>query len=261
MPNKTAHRLCVLASASIALAACGDGGAQPPNGSRAPAAIYYERYVAAALAHPERPEADEARDAARRPMETLAFFEIQPGDAVLDVDADDGWRVEIISRIAGAEGRVIARRDAATTNVLASRLVGDRLGNVVVATAARDALNLSDASIDTAIWAYGPHKAFEPRADGSPGALDPTFRELFRVLKSGGVLGVVDAAAATAAAPIESAALGRIDPSVVKQAARDAGFDFEAPADHLRNPDDARNAPAATLAGQADRFIFRFRRP
>ena len=45
----------------------------------------------AALAAPERSADNKARDAARKPVETVQFFAIKDGDTVVDMIAAGGW--------------------------------------------------------------------------------------------------------------------------------------------------------------------------
>ena len=49
----------------------------------------------AALTDPSRPEADRARDAARKPAEVLDFFGIAPGQKVADLLAGSGYYTRI----------------------------------------------------------------------------------------------------------------------------------------------------------------------
>ena len=60
---------------ALALAACA------PTGATVPASHSPDQY-AAALADPQRPQADRDRDAARMPAAILAFAQVDPGEKV-----------------------------------------------------------------------------------------------------------------------------------------------------------------------------------
>ena len=59
-----------------------------------------------ALAHPRRDE-DRARDAARHPAETLAFFQVEPGMTVVDYMPAGGWYSRVLIPYLGQSGTYI----------------------------------------------------------------------------------------------------------------------------------------------------------
>ena len=64
--------------------------------------------LAAAVADPSRPESDTARDADRKPEQTLVFMGIKPGDRVADYVADSGYFTRLFSSVVGSKGHVYA---------------------------------------------------------------------------------------------------------------------------------------------------------
>ncbi|HEX5765589.1 MAG TPA: hypothetical protein VFY27_08480, partial [Woeseiaceae bacterium] len=62
----------------------------------------------AAIASEERPEKDIERDERSKPAKVLQFFEIQPGMRVLDLFSGGGYYSELLSRVVGPEGSVVA---------------------------------------------------------------------------------------------------------------------------------------------------------
>ena len=68
-------RRLAVALLSVSLVIGGTAAAQTPESTAA---------AAAAVAHPERPDADRARDAARKPAEIVAFAGVKPGDKVAE---------------------------------------------------------------------------------------------------------------------------------------------------------------------------------
>ena len=59
-----------------------------------------------ALAAPERSQENKARDAARKPIETVQFLGIKTGDTVVDMIAESGWFTEVLSAAVGPKGHV-----------------------------------------------------------------------------------------------------------------------------------------------------------
>ena len=78
----------------------------------------------AAVASPDRPAADHSRDESRHPIEILEFIELKPGMQVVELGAGGGYTTELVARVVGSDGRVLAQA------LQASRIRNDRLPNV-----------------------------------------------------------------------------------------------------------------------------------
>lgn len=225
--------------------------------------------VEAALANPARLQGDHDADENRRPAEVLEFFGIEPGMSILEVFAGGGYYTEILSYVVGPEGRVVAHNNTPYLQwaraALEKRFTPGRLENVERLTAENNALEFPEGSFDAAVFILAYHDVYhldEPngwtRIDG-PAML----AEVYRALKPGAVVGVVDHVAA-AGSPAETAnTLHRIDPALLRKDFEAAGFVFEDQSQALRNPQDDLGKPvfAKEVRGRTDRFIFRFRRP
>jgi len=87
--------------------------------------------------------------------------------------------------------------------------------------------------------------------------------EIRAALKPGGVLGIVDHAAAPGAPAGTAQTLHRIDPARLRAEVEAAGFVFEGESKALRNLSDDRTLPMfdPSVRGRTDRVIYRFRRP
>lgn len=220
--------------------------------------------VAAAIASPDRPERDRARDADRMPQRVLDFFDVKRGMRVADLMAGDGYYTEILSRAVGAEGRVFCQNtkiplERFADAPLTARLADDRLPNVVRLDTEFDDVGLPD-DLDAAILIRFYHDFGWQEVDR------PAFdRMVFEHLKPGGLFGVVDHHAKEGAGMSESQRLHRVEAALVRQEIEAAGFVFEAESFVLTHPDDTldwnifdRSKPGRD---RTSRFVYLFRKP
>ena len=92
----------------------------------------------------------------------------------------------------------------------------------------------------------------------------PFVRALYRSMKPGAVLGVIDHAANKGGRTRDVAqTLHRIDPAVARADFEAAGFIFEAESPLLRNPGDDHRANVfdPAIRFKTDQFVYRFRKP
>lgn len=280
MRNKIANAVVAI-SAAIALAACGKPAgrqADPPapevnatGEDRAPGADPVLDYRAAAelvLADPLRPAADREKDAARKAAEALAFMEIAPGAVIFEIEAGSGWYTELFSRMTGAGGAVIMQNPQGFLDFVSkdidARLNGDRLPNVRQSISNFDQLGAEDASIDLATWVQGPHELyFKPSEGVTLGDPAASFDEIFRILKPGAALVVIDHSAEPGAPETTGDMLHRIDKAIVMETAEAAGLRLVDDADFLANPADDRKASVfdPAIRGRTDQFVLRFKKP
>ena len=216
-----------------------------------------------------RPAQDRERDANRKPETVLRFFDIRPGMTVLDLFSGGGYYTEILSRLVGPEGKVIAHNNAAylvyAKDQIEPRYVNNRLANVELLEKEANALRLPENSLDAALLVLSYHDFYYKPGDGSWPEIDAQrlLREVYTALKPGAIVGVVDHAA-NAGSPVTTGnSLHRIDPALVRKGMEAAGFVFSGESSALVNPDDDRNRPmyAEELRGKTDRFIHRYRKP
>lgn len=226
--------------------------------------------VAAALASPDRPEADREQDERRKAREFLEFAGIGPGMKVLDAFAASGYYTELLSRIVGEGGSVIAYNNPAYARFAAkgieARYAGNRLPNVQQLTADVDKLELPPRSLDAAIFVMSYHDLYWRPADGSWTPTDPMqmLRKLHAAMKVGGVVIVQDHVAAAGGDTAEVVdRLHRIDPEVVRRDFKAAGFALEAESPMLAHPDDdhTKGVFDPAVRGRTDQFVMKFRRP
>lgn len=221
--------------------------------------------LSARLASPSRAAEDRARDDGRRPAEGVRFLGVEPGMTVLDLVAAGGYYTEVLSLAVGPTGKVYAQnnayvlqlRDGANDRAMTSRLANDRLPNVERKDQELRVLDVPPGSVDLALTALNFHDVYNARG---PAAAAQFLETVYRLLKPGGVLGLIDHAGGSSA---DDKQLHRIDENLARKAAAHAGFVVEATSDVLRNPADDRTQGvfAPGLRGYTDRFVMRLRKP
>lgn len=219
----------------------------------------------AALNDARRPAEQKARDAARKPAELLALAEVKPGDKVGDFIMGGGYFTRVFAAAVGPTGKVFAVQPKEFIDFQASygtnqdAVVADYT-NVVPLRPSLGAIAFPE-TLDVIFTAQNYHDmhlkmAPEPLA----GMVD---KALFDSLKPGGLLIVVDHAAADGSGTRDTDTLHRIDIETVKREVLAAGFVLESQSDILRNPADPRTASVfdAAIKGKTDQFVLKFRKP
>lgn len=225
--------------------------------------------IAQSLAAPDRMKKDQQSDALRRPDLVLSFFEIEPGMTVLDLFSGGGYYTEILSRIVGSEGRVVAHNNQAyldySKDDLDGRFADNRLPNVERLTAEADEIDLPANTFDAVLAMLTWHDFYYvDKKNGWPEIDEASLvNKLCTAMKSGAVLGITDHVAPTGSIPSESAQnLHRIDPQRIKDDLSGGCFSFEGEIDALRNAEDDYGQAmfAQRIRGKTDRVVFKFRK-
>ena len=273
--------LCWIALAAAAAIAAGCKRAETPTTAEAPAAAAAApapaspsasaadtAAIAAALASTDRLPGDSEEDSRRKAAQVLEFLEVAPGERVLDFFAAGGYYSELLSRIVGANGQVIAYNNAAYAKFSgdkpAQRFGNGRLANVAQLTTPPEEMPFEPASLDAALFVQSYHDLYW-RDDAWP-ATDAaqTLAKLVPALKPGAVVVVVDHVAAAGSDPLQTvAALHRIDPAVIRRDFEGAGLVFDAQSDIFRNPQDDHTKEVfdASIRHRTDQVMYRFRKP
>ena len=233
------------------------------------AAIHANDAISNAVGHPTRSDADRKADLYRKPEAMLAFFQVQPGQKVLDVFAGGGYFTELLARTVGPQGRVDAFNNKPYLNwvgaQLDTRLANNRLPNVQRLDVEADDLTLGSQQYDLIFASMAFHDMyFADPAEGWPAMDRPAlFRKLFDALKPGGTLAVIDHSAKAGRGHQDSKPLHRIEEATLRQDLEQVGFRLDGSSDLLRNPNDDRSLSSfdAKIRFQTDRFVLRFKRP
>ena len=275
-PSTQALRASLVASlvvGSLFGAACGASTASAPSSTPEPRTapvvhgVEILPAVQAAVDAADRTEEDRALDAGRHPAELFSFFGVQPGWRVVDVFAGGGHSTELLARIVGPSGSVVAQNNAWVLDRFARAPLEQRLArlampNVTALQAELDAPMPPDAhDLDAVIFILSYHDSVWMNADRAS-----MNRAIFEALRPGGVYGIVDHAAAAGHGTADAQTLHRIERGVVIDEVLAAGFVLDAEADFLVSTDDAHDwnaspREAGERRGTSDRFVLRFRRP
>ncbi|MEM1106171.1 MAG: methyltransferase [Pseudomonadota bacterium] len=246
--------LSMLAAAgALALAGCETvDTAAPEPGLPAEAEASLERVLAA------QEETSQARYGARRPGETIAFFEIEPGMTVVEALPGGGWYSKILIPYLGPEGELIAAHypDEIWPAILPPNMQDGIDGFISRADAwaegAREWYGPDGADVqqfkmtdgqaaenagtaDAVLFIRALHNL--NRAEGELGTLSGAISDAYTVLKPGGIVGVVQHRAPEANSDDWSVGgAGYLKQSYVIASFEAAGFELDAASELNANP-------------------------
>jgi predicted methyltransferase len=223
--------------------------------------------IKAAVANPQRADADVLRDPARKPTEVLSFLGIDSGMRVLDVFAGGGYYTEILDSVVGKDGKVLTHNNTAYLSFVGPQIVqrfaDGRLKNSEQVIAEANELVLEDNSLDAAVMILAYHDFFFGNEQYAwPDADETAFLQtLCKAMKPGAILGVADHIDTSGGDVTEVAFnLHRVDPARVMADMTGSCFDLEAESNVLRNTTDdhSKSAVIPEMSGKTDRFLYKF---
>lgn len=216
--------------------------------------------ITAAVADTARPEADKARDAMRKPAETLAFAGVKPGMIVAELAPGRGYYTRILAKAVGPTGRVYAiatTAQAARPGALdALHALAAAYPNIEVVTVEYPTMMLPEKA--DLFWTTENYHDFHNGPTADIAGLD---KAVFTNLKPGGIFYVEDHSAAPGAGLAATSSVHRMDEDVAKSELTAAGFKLDGESNLLRNPADDRaksNSESGHFA--SDRFMLRMKR-
>lgn len=221
------------------------------------------QHISAAIDNSARPSEDKARDAERKPGETLAFAGVKPGMKVLELAPGKGYFTRLLSLVVGSQGHVYALsgepKPGAPPPPVQALAAEPSFSNVTpVIKKHSDPLELPE-KVDL-VWTSQNYHDFHNLQDVDIATVN---KHIFDALKPGGTYFVLDHAAQAGSGARDTNTLHRIDEEQVKKEVEAAGFKFVGDSNILRNKADARTAKVfdPEIRGHTDQFILKFRKP
>lgn len=202
----------------------------------------------AAIAGSHRSAPNRARDTARHPAQTLAFFGVKPTDTVVEVSPAGGWYTEILAPYLHDKGVFYAAHNNPADGAGAVKGI-DRFkaklatapavyGKVQVTAFGKGADAIAPAgSADQVLTFRNVHNWY------MDGFAPEAFKAFFKALKPGGTLGIEEHRLAESSPDAAMKESGYMKLSYVKKLAADAGFKFVAASEVNANPRDTKNYP------------------
>ncbi|ATE62488.1 class I SAM-dependent methyltransferase [Thauera sinica] len=197
----------------------------------------------------QRSERNRARDPARKPAETLAFFGLQPDQTVVEVWPSVGaWWFEILAPYLRDRGRYVAALHAGAHNPPAAKAEHDAIegrianrpelyGKVEIAHTPGLPDTVKPDSVDLLLTFQNLHNWI------TDGNADEHLREFHTVLKPGGVLGIVDHRARTDRPADEQSKAGYLREDEVVALFERHGFKLAGRSEIAANPRDTKDHP------------------
>jgi predicted methyltransferase/dienelactone hydrolase len=204
------------------------------------------------LASPHRMPGNPERDVYRHPVQTLAFFGVEPDMTVFEYGPGAGWYTELLAPLLAKRGKLIVnngdpegpRDSRGTYYARRFQLFLDKApelyGKVqVVRTDDPSKPDLGmDGDLDMALVIRGYHGL------KSRGVTAAWLAEIHEALKPGGVLGIVQHRAAEGTDPKAAASKGRMPEKALIAEVEAAGFKLVAKSNVNANPKDTRDHPS-----------------
>lgn len=226
-----------------------------------------------------------ARDQYRHPVETLTFFGIEPNMTVVEIFPGGGWYTEILAPFLKDEGKYYAAGTDPNSSSRFSREAAARFKEKMDANEIYSKVNIS-------ILAPPDKTAIAPEGTAdmvltfrnihnwmAGGYADDVFKAMYKALKPGGTLGVVEHRGNPEIPQDPKAESGYVNKDYAIKLAEKAGFKFVADSDVNANPKDTKDyekgvwtlPPTLTMKdkdrdkylaiGESDRFTLKFIKP
>jgi len=216
-----------------------------------------------AIAGEHRSAANKARDEFRHPKETLEFFGLTPTMTVVEITPGGGWYTEILAPAVKGKGKLYGAHypDTGEDNYysnsrkkLVEKLASDAVFSEVILTdfVPRQASDLAPAGTADLVLTF--RNLHNWRDEG----VEQAFKDAYKALKKGGVLGVVEHRLPEGADA--KAAAGYVSQSKTIAQAKAAGFTLVASSeinanakDNATHPKGVWTLPPSLALGEQDK--------
>jgi predicted methyltransferase len=240
-------KLAMVAAAAALVAA--PAASQQQDKPAAKGAAWQES-LRAAIGSDQRTAANVARDRYRHPYETLAFFGVEPDDTVVELWPGGGWYTEILAPyLASGGGKLYAvapdwGRGGITRLKEAKPDVYGKVELADFPAFDANATRVPDGSADVVLTFRNVHNwRMGYRRDDKQDYAPEAFKQIYAMLKPGGVLGIVDHRLPESADAERERTSGYIKTSTIRQLAEQAGFRFVGASEVNANPKDTADWP------------------
>ena len=240
----------------------------------------------AVIASSDRTDADKARDQYRHPFETLTWFGIKPNMTVVEIWPGGGWYTDILAPFLKDHGTYYAAGFDPESESEYMKKNAQKFQEKIAANA--------EQLGKTKVTVLAPPSKVDIAPEGSAdmvltfrnvhnwmaaGQADAVFRAMYKALKPGGVLGVVEHRAKTNVPQDPKAASGYVREDHVIKLAEAAGFKLVDRSEINANPKDTKDyekgvwtlPPVLRLGetdkekylaiGESDRMTLKFMKP
>ena len=227
--------------------------------------VFCSSVLALTLDTSQRSAQDLKRDETAKPLEVIEFAGIKKGMVVADILGGGGYYAELLSQVVGKEGKIYLHNNQAYLKFvgteLEARMKGNRLANVVDYKREADQLAFADNSLDAIFFVLGYHDLYHTSDDWNIDAKG-FIKQLYKALKPGGLLLVIDHCAPKGSGIKHSQKLHRIDENYVQQELTQYGFTFVKRGEMLRNSNDSRNISPfrPEIRRKTDRFVHLYKK-
>lgn len=209
--------------------------------------------ISQALKHEVRSEANKARDASRKPEQTLNFFEVTAESTVVEVWPGSGWYTEILAPLLAEKGKLYSAHFSDKFSLLSADYMRESRAaykeklavhpiykNVTVTEFAplADMTIAPEGSADVVLSIRNQLYVF----DGET-SMSHALTSFYKALKPGGVLGVVAPRLPDHLIDTDWQKSGYVPEQLWLKLAEEAGFVLEAKSDMLLNPKDTATHP------------------
>ncbi len=238
-----------------------------------------------ALAGDHRSDKNKARDRYRHPLETLTYFGLKPNMTVVEISPGGGWYTEILAPVLKDHGKFYAAGFDPESNIdffkksvkrFESKLASnDVYSNVqVTILAAPHKTNIApEGSADMVLTFRNIHNWM------SAGTADDVYAAMYKALKPGGILGVVEHRGNPEVEQDPKAESGYVNQDYAIALAEKAGFKFVGNSEVNANPKDSKDHPKGVWTlppslrlgdvdkekylaiGESDRYTLKFIKP